>query len=274
MRSIQVGDIEVQALTDGRLRFPASFFPGLEPGNSPGVIAADGSVSVATGAFLIRGHGRTILVDAGFGPRPLGSPQDLPHAEDTGGLPAALEAAGCAPGDVDTLLLSDLHARHVGWVAPHGKPFFPNAEVLHGESGWEALITPAGRHEWARVALEAIRREGRLRGLNGIEEIAPGVTARPAPGHTPGQYVLEVVDQEHRAVLLGGVFQLPAQLADPGIGFLADRDADQAAHTRRRWLDDLAGTDTIAAAGHFPDEPFFRITTHHTVEPVSALPAA
>ncbi|GAA3576335.1 MBL fold metallo-hydrolase [Amycolatopsis ultiminotia] len=274
MRSIQIGDIEVQALTDGRLRWPASHFPGLESDTHPEAVATDGSVSVTTGAFLVRGHGRTILVDAGFGPRAVGSPQELPYTEGTGALPDALAAAGCAPGDVDTLLLTGLNPDHVGWVAPNGKPFFPNAEVLHGESDWDALIKPAGRHEWARVTLEAARAEGQLRGLRGVEEIAPGITARPAPGHTPGQYVLEIADQDRRAVLLGGVFQIPAQLADPGIGFSFDRDPVQAEQTRRYWLDELAGTDTIAAAGHFPGDQFFRITTHHTAEPVSAIRAA
>ncbi|MEU4666693.1 hypothetical protein AB0F91_01690 [Amycolatopsis sp. NPDC023774] len=69
MRSIEVGNIEIHALADGRRRRPAPFFPGLDAGRHPDAFAEDGTVHVPTGAFLLRGNGRTILVDAGLGPR-------------------------------------------------------------------------------------------------------------------------------------------------------------------------------------------------------------
>jgi hypothetical protein len=85
--------------------------------------------------------------------------------------------------------------------------------------------------------------------------------------------VLEIADQDRRAVLLGDVFQIPAQLSDPAIGAQSDVDPGQAESTRRRWLNEVAGTDTIVAT-HFPDEPFFRITAERTVEPVAAVAAS
>ncbi|WP_063740003.1 MBL fold metallo-hydrolase [Amycolatopsis jejuensis] len=280
MRSIVVGDIAIQALTDGRGQLPASFFPGLKD---------DRTIPVVTGAFLVRAGGHTILVDAGFGPRPAGSPHLPQHAKEqrhlavagpagepeaSGGLPAALADAGVSPEDVDLVVLTHLHADHVGWVAPHGEPYFPNAEVRYGTPDWAAFIDSAGRHARARVALEAVRAKGKLRGLVDGEAVAPGLTARHAPGHTPGHYVLEVADQGHRAVLLGDVFQIPAQLADPAIGSASDHDRRQAELTRRRWLREIAGTGTIVAAVHFPDEPFFRIAADRTVEPISAVAAS
>ncbi|WP_406638735.1 MBL fold metallo-hydrolase [Amycolatopsis sp. WGS_07] len=282
MRSIVVGDIEIHALTDGRLQLPSSFFPGLQ-----GKRSAPSTVPVVIGAFLIRTGRRTVLVDAGFGPRPSGEPHLPQHsreqlhpvvsaveAEDTGGLPAALAEAGVAREDVDTVVLTHLHADHIGWVAPNGEPYFPNAEVRYGAPDWDAFVKPAGRHDRGRVALEVLHVQGKLRTLQDGELVAPGVTVRHAPGHTPGHYVLEVADQDRRAVLIGDVFQIPEQMADPAIGAASDADLRQAELTRRRWLGEVTGTGAIVAAAHFPDEPFFRIAADRTVEPVSAVTAS
>ncbi len=281
MRSIAVGDIEIHALTDGRLHLPSSFFPGLQ-----GKRSAPSTVPVVTGAFLVRAGSRAVLVDAGFGPRAAGAPHLPQHSreklhpltepaesEHSGGLPAALAEAGVSREDIDIVVLTHLHADHVGWVAPNGEPYFPNAEVRYGAPDWAAFVEPAGRHDRGRVALEALRAKGKLRVLIDGESIAPGVTVRHAPGHTPGHYVLEVTDQDRRAVLLGDVFQIPAQLTDPAISAASDVDPGQAELTRRRWLGEVAGTGTIVAA-HFPDEPFFRIAADRTVEPVSAVAAS
>ncbi|WP_410618546.1 MBL fold metallo-hydrolase [Amycolatopsis sp. cmx-8-4] len=87
---------------------------------------------VPIGAFLVRGQGRTILVDTGFGPRETGFPHGVtPAAGDPtqpmgegGDLLAALAKAGTAPEDVDTVFVTHLHSDHVGWLAPEGTPAF------------------------------------------------------------------------------------------------------------------------------------------------------
>ncbi|MDT8911300.1 MBL fold metallo-hydrolase [Amycolatopsis sp. PS_44_ISF1] len=276
MRSIELGNIEIHALADGLLRLPTSFFPGLDAERHSDAIAPDGKVHVPTGAYLVRGGGRTILVDAGFGPREIGFAEGGQSDGVTGsggGLPVALAEAGVRPADIDTLVLTHLHADHVGWVAPHGVPYFPNAEVVYGEADWAELVETSGRHDWTRISLEAVRATGQLRPLHGDVELAPGITARAAPGHTPGHYVLDLVSEGRRAVLLGDVLHTPAQLADPGIRSASDTDPSLTHRTRQRWLQEVEGTDTVVAPAHFPGLQFFRITADRVAEPVSAVPA-
>ncbi|MGW4483079.1 MBL fold metallo-hydrolase [Amycolatopsis sp. NPDC004368] len=275
MRSIGVGNIEIHALADGRIRLPAPFFPGLDAQRHPGAFADDGTVHVPTGAFLVRGGGRTILVDAGLGPREIEFPEgQRPDDGDMGaggGLPIALAAAGCSPADVDTIVLTHLHSDHVGWLAPQGKPYFPNAVVHYGAPDWAALVDPVGRHDWTRMGLETVRAQGHLEELHGDVEIAPGIVARHAPGHTPGHYVVDVTADDRRVVLLGDVLHTPAQLVDSNVRFISDTDPSLALLTRQQWLRRVAGTDTIVAPAHFPGMQFFRVSADRVAEPVDAV---
>jgi hypothetical protein len=50
--SIMVGDIETTALNDGTSRLPAMFYPGLDVGVHPDMLAEDGTVHIPARRFL------------------------------------------------------------------------------------------------------------------------------------------------------------------------------------------------------------------------------
>ncbi|MFC3451353.1 MBL fold metallo-hydrolase [Amycolatopsis speibonae] len=265
---ITVGDIEIEALGDGLIRLPLAFFPGLDPEAHPDVLDEDGTVHVPTGAYLIRGSGRTILVDTGLGPREFAFPKGMTPAKGdptppmgTGGdLAAALDKAGCPVGEIDTVFLTHLHNDHIGWIAPEGELTFPGAQVVFGQLDWEALIEPAGAGEWGRVGMETARGAGLTEAISGDDvEIAPGIVARHAPGHTPGHYVLDITADDERLLLLGDVLHTPAQLTDTRVSFLSDVDPDLALRTRLRFLAEAEETGAIIAPAHFPDMGFLRL---------------
>ncbi|MEQ0560534.1 MBL fold metallo-hydrolase [Amycolatopsis sp. NEAU-NG30] len=268
MGHITVGGYTIEALSDGLVRLPPPFFPGLDPDEHREVLGPDGTVPVPVGAFLVRGEGRTILVDAGFGPREMGFPDGMAPAgtdPDTpmgggGDLLAALAEAGVRPEDVGTVFLTHLHSDHVGWLAPDGVPAFGGARIVHGAADWEPMVGRLGHGDWSRIGLEAVRAAGHTEAIHGdAVSLAPGITARHAPGHTPGHYVLDIVADGQRLLLLGDVIHTPVQLRDERVRFIADHDPEEAARTRLRWLDEIERTGAVIAPAHFPGMEFLRL---------------
>jgi glyoxylase-like metal-dependent hydrolase (beta-lactamase superfamily II) len=269
--SITVGTIRITALNDGVSRLPPMMYPGLDFGGHPELLENDGLYDIPAGCFLIQGDTFTILVDAGIGPVDIPFPADLAAAAgltpppefiaEGGRLPDELAAAGVAPDDVTTVLLTHLHGDHVGWVAPGGTPFFPNAEVVYGAADWDALIAPASADDPARIGMEAAKAAGVLRGIDApTVEIAPGVTALHTPGHTPGHYAVRVASGGDEVHLIGDTVHHALQLTDTGISFLTDVDTEQALQTRKELFARVADAGVAIGMAHLPGLDFQRIT--------------
>ncbi|MFC9285103.1 MBL fold metallo-hydrolase [Streptomyces sp. NPDC057052] len=269
--SLRMDRITVTALNDGASHLPPMFYPGLDFDAHPGLLETDGTYHIPARCFLIQGDGFTVLVDAGTGPKNMPFPAELAAAAALdpapefiavgGALPGALAAAGVAPQDVTTVFLTHLHADHVGWAAPGGKPFFPKAEVMYGAADWDALIAPAPPEDFARIVMEGARAAGVLRPVDtATVEIAPGVVAHHTPGHTPGHYIVRVTDGDQEVYLTGDAVHHPLQLNSTGISFLSDADAGHALKTREELLARLAGRDdVVVGTAHFPGSRFQRV---------------
>lgn len=275
-RSIRIGDIEITALNDGISRLPAMFFPGLDVGVHPEMLDQDGTVHIPAGCFLIRTGDRAILVDAGIGPVTVEYPEGMPRAKAPAGepepklaegglLPEALGRAGAKPEEIDTVFLTHLHPDHVGWVAPEQRPYFPNARILFGVADWHPLVADAvpGSPGFEILdGLKVARAAGRMDPIDGdMVSVAPGLTARHSPGHTPGSYVLIVSSGADRAYLLGDVVACPLQLTENDISFISDMDPSLAARTRESLFRELEGQQVAIGMDHFPGLEFQRILT-------------
>jgi glyoxylase-like metal-dependent hydrolase (beta-lactamase superfamily II) len=186
-------------------------------------------------AYVLRRTDATVLVDTGVGPQSglLARPQRL--------LPASLPRQA-----VDLVVLTHLHADHIGWAAFDERPFFPNASYVVSGADYGLF--------GSRVSVLAER--GVLTLVHGATELVPGVQLWPTPGHTPGH--MSVVVDDH-VVILGDVAVHPAQIADPSLAYALEHDPGQAAVTRRAVLERLADNRAyVVGAGHLA-QPFGRI---------------
>ncbi len=100
---------------------------------------------------------------------------------------------------------------------------------------------------------------GQAERVDSEAEILSGVRLRPAPGHTPGNVIIELNDGRTRTVMTGDVVHHPAQIEQPDWASAFDEDPDQARLTRRALLEELADTDTIMLPAHFAAPSAVRI---------------
>jgi glyoxylase-like metal-dependent hydrolase (beta-lactamase superfamily II) len=252
---MRIGDIDVTPVSDGHFNMPASYFgenASFEPHKA--LLNENGMLVVPIGCFIVRTGDLTVLVDAGLG--------DIDYGEvgQGGDLPASLAAHGVSPDDVDMVICTHLHSDHSGWLVKDGAPFFPNAAVRFGAGDWGQFVEQALGGPQTAADVKLLADMGRVETIDGDGvTVAPGITARTAPGHTDGHVVLVLSSGDARAVLLGDAVTCPIQLEEPDWGAMSDVDPALAARTREALYKELEGTDTLAVGAHFPGLEFGRV---------------
>jgi glyoxylase-like metal-dependent hydrolase (beta-lactamase superfamily II) len=248
MDPIVVGDLLIQPVFDGTAYLSTDLFTGSDWTDHTHLLADDGRLHVPVGAFVVRSGGRTVLLDAGVG--------RVDDDEFTGGLLLqSLTAIGVAPADIDTVMVSHLHSDHMGWLVEGDVELdgltFPNATVHIGAADWEHFVTTAqgGRRRAAR--LRAIEHRVQLIDRDGTT-IAPGITTRATPGHTPGHTSVVLSSGDQRMIVLGDVLHCPAQLTHSEWEFFWDVDKELAVRTREAMLREADDPGTALLPAHFP----------------------
>ena len=227
---VQVGRFELLQLFDceGSFATVAEAFPALADRTEAWVLPIH--------CVLIRSPDRVVLVDTGLGPQPR---QFLPEVESR--LLQQVE-----PENVDVVVHTHLHVDHVGWDG-----VFPRARYIVHRDDWAFFMVPWQTRERPHLhRLEPLQEEGLVDLVAGEEEVAPGIRLVPSPGHTPGHMHLRVEDAGEAAVVLGDVAVHEAQLAEPGLVYVSDGDAELAAATRARVLGGLADEGVPVIAAH------------------------
>lgn len=145
----------------------------------------DGPMPIDYYVWLLRGGGRTLLVDTGFN-------ADMAKRRQRRLLRcpiAALEQLDVKPADVDAVVITHLHYDHAGnlRLLPHAKLHLQEKEMQYATGRW--MSHDAFRHafEFDDVT-EAVRGvyEKRMVFHDGDDEIAPGVRVVHVGGHTLG----------------------------------------------------------------------------------------
>jgi len=278
MSTWKIGDMVV----DRVLEFEEPVFPpaALFPASTPAAIEAHrhwlepalmqpgtGLLILAFHSFVVRTPRHTILVDTCGGnhkPRP----QKLRYHMKNWPYLERLAAAGLSPADIDVVLCTHLHVDHVGWNTQlrDGRwvPTFPKARYIFGRrelAFWQEQFQRPGATAEPHYedSVVPILEAGQAVLVADDHAIEDGVTLAPTPGHTPGHLSLNIVSRGRRAVMTGDLMHHALQCAEPDWSTCFCTDQAQAARTRRAFLDQHAGTDTLILPAHFPTPTAGRI---------------
>ncbi|WP_431495154.1 MBL fold metallo-hydrolase [Pseudomonas brassicacearum] len=248
--SQQIGEFSITAISDGYLGASLDFLANIAPTEATRLQLAAGisePASIHINCYLVRGRGRTILIDAGAGGfNQWGSE-----------LLANLALAGVQPGEIDTILLTHAHPDHIGGLLnAAGEMAFTNAElVVHQRelAFWEddghlgqASERARGNFLFARRVFERYRQNLRPFTAN---DVLPGISAMPLPGHTVGHCGYRFESAASSLLVWGDIVHFPQiQIARPDVTIAFDQDPLLSAATRTRLLD-VASSDNLMVAG-------------------------
>ena len=260
----KLGDFEITVINDGARSFPLfdALVPGIDKAEVTKALEAaflpTDKATFLYAPIVVNTGAKLVAIDFGNG---LGA-----HLESKGSFgqfQSNLTAAGIERNAIDVALVSHFHADHInGLLTADGKPAFPNAEVMVPAAEWAFWMddgnmsrAPAGRiadlFKNTRRVFDALGRKVTQYGWN--REIAPGITAVDASGHSPGHTAYVLASGGKSLYVQSDVSIHPALFArNPGWPAFFDQDPAKAVATRRKVYDMVSAERLPVQGYHFP----------------------
>lgn len=153
---------------------------------------------------------------------------------DTGmvpeGMKAALAAAGYSPDEIDVVVLTHMHPDHIGGLMSGGTPTFAKARYVTGSAEHNFWSGSPSELFTANV----VPLNDRMTFLDDGGTVTGGITAKLAPGHTPGHMAFLVESGgQTLAITADTANHYVWSLAHPDWEVRFDADKPMAAQTRR-----------------------------------------
>lgn len=230
---LQLGDFEITALSDGSIDLPVDKLLQQPAANTLRALQhayLGVPLETSVNAYLVNTGGKVVLVDTGtaglFGPT-------------AGRVLANLKASGYSPEQVDEIVITHMHGDHIGGAS---SSVFPNATLRIDKRDSDFWLAPeqvakGGDGGKAIAALvKGFADAGRFKPFEGSPagvEIASGVKAFPAYGHTPGHSNFVAESKGQKMMFWGDLMHVAAvQFPDPSVTIQFDSDPKAARPAR------------------------------------------
>jgi glyoxylase-like metal-dependent hydrolase (beta-lactamase superfamily II) len=257
-KKYKVGEIEVFSLYDGVWEKPQdeNFIKGVSVEQTKEELKAggltDAFVTIPFTVLAVKTGGRLVLIDSGTGGGQAGGAK-------AGLLAQSMAAAGLDAKDVKTIVVSHFHGDHIsGLMAKDtNAQMFPEAEI----------IVPAVELKWWTQPVESIPQPRRglaqrvqatlpgwknVKQIDGEVEVAPGIRAIPAHGHTQGHMAHVISSGGAQLIATADATNIQSLFVKhPDWQAVFDHVPDQAVETRRRLFDRAVAEKAMVAGYHW-----------------------
>ncbi|HXQ24116.1 MAG TPA: MBL fold metallo-hydrolase [Candidatus Acidoferrales bacterium] len=255
---MMLGDFEITALSDGTFpMYVGKLLTHITPQQLEAALGRSflkDPVEASVNGFLINTGAKLILVDTGAGAN---------FGPTLGRLLSNLKASGYQPEQVDEIYITHMHGDHVGGLLADGKPAFSNAIVRAAQPEADYWLSkahmdaaPADRKDGYQNAMDALNpyaAAGKFKPFKGDVELAPGIRAVAAPGHTAGHTLYVIESKGETLVLWGDVMHVAAvQFPEPSVTIRFDTDSAAAALQRQKVFADAAEHGYWVGGAHLP----------------------
>lgn len=244
--SMNVGKFKVVALYDGYL--PADMVKILEGGDGARISSLleqaglDKDARMSVNVYLVDTGDKKILVDTGGG--------EL-TGNTAGRLQESLKDAGYSADQIDMVLMTHLHADHIGGLLSGQQRAFKNAVVEINDQElnyWMSDAAIALGKEDKPEAFSAVKRylkpyqeADRVRTFKWGDKLATGIEAVDLRGHTPGHTGFKVSEGGDQLFFWGDVIHVqPVQFPEPQVTVIYDSTPAQAIVTRKAALEEAS----------------------------------
>ena len=267
----QIGDVQIRRIVEMPLTAQSGIMQRLIPEATPERLAAmpwlvphfvdrEGRMTGSIHTFVLQTASHKVVIDTCVGNDKQRTNPDFNQLSTS--FLADFKEAGFEPDDIDIVLCTHLHIDHVGWNTIYRdgvwQPTFPNARYLFGQAEFAHWNRP-DHGALARLDVEAVIADsvqpifdaGLADLVSSEHQVSAELRLLPTPGHTPGHVSVLVESRGERALITGDFLHHPCQVTHPQWRSSPDDDFERAISTRRRMVEEFAGTGTLLIGTHF-----------------------